>query len=145
MRLAFIIFVISILASCAPQKRFSRLVDRHPWLLTTDTVIVHDTVKVIVPEVKHDTSFIDRELHDTVYIEKGKLKIKLWKVVDTIRVQGRCESDTIEVVREIEVPVKYYETGKWWHNIPWWIYLLAIGVAAYYLYKRFRKIISPEN
>lgn len=144
MRLLLIVLIGLVIASCAPQKRFTRLVTKHPWLLTTDTVTIHDTVKVIVPKVEHDTAFIDRALYDTVYIEKDKLKIKLWKVVDTVRVEGTCESDTIEVVREVKVPVKYYETGKWWHKIPWWIYLLAIGIVSYYLYRRFKKLGEPR-
>jgi hypothetical protein len=144
-RLIPLLILIVVMASCSPIKRFNRLVDKHPYLLTIDTVYVHDTVSVIVPEVKHDTAFIETELHDTVFIEKERLKIKLWEKHDTIYVEGECEGDTIVKTIEIPVPVKYYETSKWWHKIPWWVYLLAIAGTLYYLYKRFRKIIFPEN
>jgi hypothetical protein len=139
------IIALLILSSCSPVKRFSRLIDKYPYLLTSDTVTIHDTVNVIVPQVVHDTSFIDNSLYDTVYIDKERLKIKLWRVMDTVYVEGECESDTIEVIRQIEVPVKYYETGKWYHDIPWWVYLMALSVIAYYLYKRLRKVLFPEN
>ncbi len=128
-----------VLASCSPVKRFNRLVEKYPHLIQTDTIVRYDTVEVIVPEVKHDTSFVDRELHDTVYVEKERLKIKLWQVKDTVYVKGKCETDTVTVIREVEIPVHYYETGKWWHKIPWWIYLLAIGGLAYWVYRKFFK------
>jgi hypothetical protein len=138
-------FIIVILVSCSPVKRFNRLIDKYPYLVQTETITIHDTVEVIVPEVKHDTSFIDKTLYDTVYVDKDRLKIKLWKVFDTLYVEGECETDTVTVVREVEIPVKYYESGKWWHKIPWWVYLLAATGLVDYLYKRFRKSIFPEN
>jgi hypothetical protein len=138
--------LVMIASSCSVEKRFNRLIRKNPHLLRPDTTIVHDTVEVIVPRVEHDTTFLEKELHDTVYIEKERLKIKLWKVTDSVYVEGACESDTIQVVREVKVPVYYYkDPNRWWHNIPWWVYLLAIAGVLYYLYKKFRKIIFPEN
>lgn len=140
MKKLLLIGLLAILASCSYETRFNRLIERHPDLIRTDTIIRYDTVKVIVPEVKTDTAFVDSLLYDTVYIEKDRLKIKMWKVVDTVHVEGKCESDTVTVVREVIVPVKYYKDGnKWWHDIPWWVYLIAILALVLWILSYVRK------
>lgn len=135
-RIYLLLVLVGLIVSCSPVKRFNRLIDRHPYLIQTDTVVRYDTVEVIVPEVKHDTSFIDKTLYDTVFIDKERLKIKLWKVVDTLYVEGECETDTVTVVREVKIPVKYYESSKWWNKIPWWVYLSLFITLGYLIYKR---------
>jgi len=105
-----------LLASCSPQKRFTRLITKHPELIETDTIVRYDTVRVIVPKVEHDTSFMVKELYDTVYIEKDRLRVKLWRVHDTVEVNARCETDTVTMIREVKVPVKYYEKSTWWEK-----------------------------
>ena len=67
---------IFILVSCTPQRRFTRLITKHPELLQTDTIIRHDTIRVTVPKIEHDTAFLESFLHDTVVIEKERLKIE---------------------------------------------------------------------
>lgn len=139
-KLIIISLMLTLVASCAPVKRFNRLIALHPELIRTDTIVRYDTVRVVTPSVKYDTSFIDRELHDTVYISKDKLKIKLWQVYDTVYVEGECESDTIYAVREVKVPVIYYKDDfKWWHNIPWWVYVALALAVGYYVYSRYFK------
>lgn len=120
-----------VLVSCSPQKRFTRLIKKHPELIQTDTFIRIDTVKVIVPRIEHDTAFIESLLYDTVRIEKERLKIKVWKQYDTIHVQGECDTLTITEYIETKVPVKYYEKKS---NKCFWIILLLIGVFASYLF-----------
>lgn len=140
MRKLYLVALLLSLVACSPVKRFNRLVERHPELIRTDTIVRQDTVTFVVPEVKHDTAFIDRELRDTVYIEKDRLNIKLWQVHDTVHVEGECKSDTITVVREVEIPVYYYKDDyKWWHDIPWWVYILAAFTISILLYRRFKK------
>ncbi|MHA1166312.1 MAG: hypothetical protein ACTSRU_00710 [Candidatus Hodarchaeales archaeon] len=142
MKYLYLILLISLTA-CSPVKRLNRLIDKHPELIRTETVTIRDTVEVVVPEVKHDTMFLEKSLHDTVFIQKDRLKIKIWKVSDTIRVEGECETDTIRLVREIEVPVKYYKDDyKWWHKIPWWVYFLIFGTGGYFLYVKFKHLIK---
>ena len=52
---SWLLIVLLLIISCTPQRRFTRLIDKFPHLLTTDTLTVHDTVKVEVPKVIHDT------------------------------------------------------------------------------------------
>lgn len=134
--------ILAVMFSCSPQKRFTRLITKHPELIQTDTIIRYDTVDVIVPKVEHDTSFLIKELYDTVYIEKDRLKVKLWRIHDTIEVNAKCDTDTVTVVREVKVPVKYYEKSTWWARNKWWIILLIIAVGIIYIYGRIKKGIS---
>lgn len=138
-----VLIFITALVSCSPQRRFTRLIEKHPELIHTDTIIRIDTVKVVVPKVEKDTAFLEKYLRDTVVIEKERLKVKLWKVYDTIKVQAECAADTIEVVREVEIPVHYYEKEKsFWQklgesikNLMWLLFLIAVGIVIFQLIK----------
>lgn len=122
--------VMMFLASCSPQRRFNRLIKKHPELIQTDTITRIDTVVVTVPRVQHDTSFIETALHDTVYIEKDRLSVKLWKVYDTIHVDAECDTVTVTEYIETKIPVKYYENKK--SNL--WIIILLIVLFATYIF-----------
>lgn len=117
-----LIYVLAILTlaialtSCSPQRRYKRLIEKHPELIETDTVEVHDTTiyEVEVPVPEYRDSFVIK--NDTV-IETEKLIITKFKdqfhvVVkkDTINVR-----DTITKV--VKVPGKVYtktETNWLW-------------------------------
>ena len=137
------LILLVAVTGCSPQRRFTRLVTKHPELIQTDTIIRIDTVKVVVPRVEKDTAFLEKYLRDTVVIEKERLKVKLWKVYDTIKVKAECAADTIEVVREVEIPVHYYEKEKsFWQklgesikNLMWLLFLIAVGIVIFQLIK----------
>lgn len=95
--------------ACSPQKRFANLVTKHPELLTTDTVIVKDTIRVIVPEVKVDTVVKVNDLLDTIFIEKEQLKVKVWMKGDDVFIEGKCDTVYVDKIVERRIPVKYYE------------------------------------
>jgi hypothetical protein len=107
MKLFLFILVLAAI-SCTPQRRFTRLVEKHPYLLTTDSIQLVDTVRVVVPEVKVDTVVQVDRLRDTVTIQKDQLTVRLWMKGDSVYVEG--ESDTVIVDRIINrtIPVKYY-------------------------------------
>ena len=69
------IAIAILVCSCSPKTRFTRLIDKHPYLLTTDTVVIHDTVEVLVPSVEVDTVVEFSELYDTVFLEKEQLEV----------------------------------------------------------------------
>jgi predicted DNA binding protein len=137
------LILLVVVTSCSPQRRFTRLITKHPELIQTDTIIRIDTVKVVVPKVEKDTAFLEKYLSDTVVIEKDRLKVKLWKVYDTIKVNAECAADTIEVVRKVEIPVYYYEKEKsFWQklgksikNLMWLLVLIAVGIVIFQLIK----------
>jgi hypothetical protein len=116
------LLVIFITAGCGPIKRHQRLVEKYPFVHTQDTIILVDTITEFIPKIQHDTIFNLTELHDTVYIEKERLKIKMYTVHDSIYVEGECDSIYIEKVVERKVPIRYYEAKKDF----WWIWYLLI-------------------
>lgn len=142
----FYLFILVLAAiSCTPQRRFIRLVEKHPYLLTTDSIQLVDTVRVVVPEVKVDTVVKVDRLHDTITIQKDQLTVRVWMKGDSVYVQG--ESDTIIVDRIINrtIHVKYYakqEKGFVWKfflmgvSITFFLLFLVYLVYKYYLNKR---------
>ncbi len=124
--LKYLIIILLILCSCSPQTRFDRLIKRHPWLLTKDTLYVkdtiRDTIRITVPEVKVDTVVEYQTLYDTIFLEKDQLKVKVWMDREKkVYIQGKC--DTVYIVKPYEkiverkIPIKYYEKTPWYKKL----------------------------
>jgi len=112
-KIAFFLSLV-LLASCSPIKRHARLVKKYPFVHKTDTVVLVDTLSIIVPKIQHDTvmlldSFIIA-LKDTITIEKDKLKVQIHQVHDSIYIDAKCDTVYLDKVIEVKVPVKYYES-----------------------------------
>lgn len=102
MKKLIFIFLAFFLFSCSPQKRLARLIKKYPELILADTIIYRDTF--YTKHIKTDTIFSFFNYVDTVYIDKGKLKIKILPVNDnTIYVSGECLPDTIYIEKKIPV------------------------------------------
>lgn len=128
-----IITLAIVLTSCSPQRRYDRLVEKHPELVETDTVEVHDTTiyerQVPVPEYRD--SFIIK--NDTV-IETERLIIT--KIKDQFHVV--VKEDTINIrdtiVKTVKVAGKVYtkkETN--------WLWVIIAIVCGLFLGLRFRR------
>ena len=80
----YLIIFLFALAACTPQRRFDRLVKKYPYLLTSDTLIVkdtiRDTIRITVPEVEIDTVVDAYKLYDTITLYKDRIKVKVWRV-----------------------------------------------------------------
>lgn len=138
-----IIFLFA-LAACTPQRRFDRLVKKYPYLLTSDTLIVkdtiRDTIRITVPEVEIDTVVDAYKLYDTITLYKDRIKVKVWRVKDKVYINGKC--DTIYIEKPIErvvyrkIPIKIYEKTPWYkmllNNI---IGILLILLVIYVTYR----------
>ena len=132
MKYSIYILLVLFIASCTPQRRFTRLIEKHPYLLTTDTLIIHDTVRVEVPRVVHDTvineHFFTEITRDTLILQKERLTIKIFH--DTIRnnvfIQGICDTVTIEKIIERKIPIRYYEKTPLWKKILNWLIIAVI-------------------
>lgn len=116
------------LFACSPIKRHQRLVERHPYVHTSEITTVHDTFEVIVPQVKVDT--VTHVNFDTVIIERDRLRVQLIRVRDSIYVEGECESDTITVTRTIEVPT-YVSTEP---KDNWFSRFISFGWIIFFLF-----------
>jgi hypothetical protein len=136
-------FLIAVLLlgmfACTPQRRFTRLIEKHPHLLTTDTVVIHDTVTVEVPRVVHDTiineHFFTEITRDTLVLQKERLTVKIFH--DTIKknvyIKGECDTITVTKVIERKIPIKYYEKTPIWKKVLSWLILIAILYGVYRL------------
>lgn len=122
----YFIIILLIIYSCSPQRRFDRLIKKHPWLLTKDTLYVkdtiRDTIRITVPEVHVDTVVDYIELFDTIYLEKEQLKVKVWMDREKkVYIQGKC--DTVYIVKPYEkiverkIPIRYYERTPWYKKV----------------------------
>lgn len=136
-------FLIAVLLlgmfACTPQRRFNRLIEKHPHLLTTDTIYIHDTVEILVPKIEYDTiyseHFFTEITRDTLVLQKERLTVKIFH--DTIKknvyIKGECDTITVTKVIERKIPIKYYEKTPIWKKVLGWLILIAILYGVYRL------------
>ena len=139
------VFLLS-LASCSPQKRFQRLIEKNPELIKQlDTkVIIRDTI------VKTDTIFVEGTVVETqvnidsivgkytevyndslVSISMALDSLKQLKTKVHIKDRLFTRTDTIYYEKEIVVPAKMIENKRWmWAFILSWV--VIIGLASLY-------------
>jgi hypothetical protein len=142
---SWLLIPLLIIISCTPQRRFTKLIEKHPYLLTTDTLVIHDTVKVTVPKIIHDTIINEHFFHeitrDTLVLQKERLTVKIFH--DTIKknvfIQGECDTITVEKIVERKIPIKYYEKTPLWKKIVNWLIIAVILYGVYRLFLFLKK------
>jgi hypothetical protein len=139
-RFLYILTLFLTITSCSPVKRFNRLIERHPELITSDTVTLVDTIRVVIPEVKVDTVVSVQSLLDTVYLEQEQLKVKVWMKGDQVFIQGKCDTVYVDKIIERKIPVKYYQKEITFSDVMKYIYksiwiLFAVLLIVYILYR----------
>jgi hypothetical protein len=123
---------VLVITACSPKVRFTRLVTKHPELLTQDSVVLIDTFRVVVPEVKVDTVVKLNSLLDTVYLQQEQLKVKVWMKGDQVFIEGKCDTVYVDKIIERKVPVRYYEkTEKFIEKIK--LAVMGIGITVFLL------------
>jgi hypothetical protein len=129
-----------LIMACSPTKRFTRLITKYPYLITTDTVVIKDTITLYVPEVKTDTVVTIQQLTDTITLTKDRVTVKAWYVPKEkkVYIQGKCDPIYVTKIVERKVPVKYYEKYPWWKKLA--NNLLAIFIIFALLYALHRAI-----
>ena len=140
----YVIILLIVLSSCSPFKRFTRLIEKYPYLLTQDTLIIHDTINLYIPEVHTDTVVTLRELVDTITLTKDRVTVKTWYVPKEkkVYVQGKCDPIYVTKIVERKVPVKYYEKYPWWKKLlNNALGFLIIFVLVYVIYKLYQKLL----
>ena len=138
-QLTVILLTLTMIA-CSPTKRFTRLIEKYPYLITTDTVLIKDTITLYVPEVTTDTVVTIQQLIDTITISKDRVTVKTWYVPKEklVYIQGKCDPIYVTKIVERKVPVKYYEKYPWWKKLL--NNLLAIFIIFALLYALHRAI-----
>lgn len=132
--LAFTLLGCSVNHHLKQSKRHYNKAIRKGYIPSIDTVFV--PYEVIVSQIQHDTTFIDRG--DTVIIEKDRIRIKYYRdiVTDSIFIEGICEADTI--IKEIPITIQetiYIEqtffdligVNKWWEQVLFWLLVIVLG------------------
>ena len=107
------------LTSCSASFHLRRAIEKDPTIIQPEIVQVVDTV-IITPSERVETTFVALPT-DTITIEKERLRIKIRRIHDTLRVEGECRSDTITITETIELPpVIKYEDRPWWSKWLMW-------------------------
>jgi hypothetical protein len=145
----YFIIILLVICSCSPQRRFDRLIRKHPELLTKDTLIVkdtiRDTIRLNVPEVRVDTIVEYMDLFDTIFIEKEQLKVKVWMDRELkVYIKGKC--DTVYIIKPYEkiierkIPIRYYEKTPWYKTLLNNIIGISLSLLlVYFTYRLMRK------
>lgn len=137
------LLIILLLASCSPIKRFTRLIEKYPYLITTDTVVIKDTITLYVPEVTTDTVVTIQQLTDTITLTKERVTVRAWYVPKEkkVYIQGKCDPIYVTKIVERKIPIKYYEKYPWWkkllNNL---LAIFIIFVVLYTLYRIYKKL-----
>lgn len=143
MRLWWIILIF--ICSCSPQKKLQRLINKHPELLTQDTLnlIIHDTV--IVEKYNYDT-ITQLSYHDsTIVVNNEKVYLKYF--YDTLRKEIYheviCYGDTVYFTKEVQVIVEkvVIEELTWWEKWRDTIIIIGIIILLLFLFKKFSKVL----
>jgi hypothetical protein len=130
------LLIALLIVSCSPKARFTRLIEKHPYLLTVDSVTIHDTIRVVVPEVKVDTVVKVNDLLDTIFLEKEQLKVKVWMKGDQVFIEGKCDTVYVDKIIERKIPIKYYEkTPEWKMLLNNTLPFLIIFAIVYFVYR----------
>lgn len=126
--------LILLLSSCSATWHLNKAIKKDPTILAKDTLVVQDTV-VVPPVVITDT--VTTRQHDTIIVEKDKLRVRIVKKLDTLIIEGQCASDTI--VRTIEVPyekIVYVEQQTLFQKIQTLAFYFALILGGLYIVRR---------
>ena len=127
-----IIALILLLISCSPIKRHSRLVKKYPFVHTTDSVRLIDTIRLTTNKVVSDTVVHESLLFDTIVVTKDNLSIKVVKIKDSVYINGECDTIYIDKVIERNIPVQYYKEI----NVNWKLILFLLFVIALLIFSK---------
>jgi len=81
MRSTVVIIAMIAVASCSPQRRLARLIEKHPEIMPKDTVVEHNTVllyrdTVVIREIPGDTVVKEVELRVPAEIPDASLTLE---------------------------------------------------------------------
>lgn len=115
----YLIPILLLLTACSPSKRFTRLIEKYPYLLTQDTITVRDTITLYIPEVHTDTVVTIKELTDTITLTNERVTVKAWYVPKEkkVYIKGKCDPVYITKIVERKIPIKYYEKYPFWKKL----------------------------
>ena len=108
------------------------MVRKYPFVHTTDSVKLIDTVKIRTKSVRIDTVIEIQALNDGVVVSKGNLNMTAQIIRDSFYLDGECDTIVITKIIERNIPVKYYETKGFTWNIVGLIWLISFLVFLFF-------------
>ena len=136
---------LMILASCTPQKRANRHINKalrlYPEIANTTVSVLHDTI--VTESVNIDTVFSHHYSKDTLIMKDKNLTLKYYYNIrdSTIYLSGKC--DTITVYRDVPISVTNINSRQSFFNRigSWikWIMIVFVILLTLYLLTKFRR------
>lgn len=137
--------LILLLVACSPQKKLNRLINKHPELLTQDTLnlVIHDTI--VVEKYNYDT-ITQLSYHDsTIVVNNEKVYLKYFydTLTKEIYHEVTCYGDTVYFIKEVQVLVDkvIVEELTWWEKWRDTIIIISIIILLLFLFKKFSKVL----
>jgi hypothetical protein len=98
----------------------------------------------MAPETSVDTIVEFKELHDTIFLEKDQLEVKVY--VDRekkVYIEGKCDTVVLSKIIERKIPVKYYERKPFYVKVlNYAIGILLTLLLVYFTYRVIRKYLK---
>jgi hypothetical protein len=98
----------------------------------------------VAPKTSIDTIVEFIELHDTVFLEKDQLKVKVY--IDRekkVYIKGKCDTVVLSKIVERKIPVKYYEKKPFYIKVlNYAVVILLTLLLVYFTYKVIRKYLK---
>ena len=144
----FYLLFILLAVACTPQRRFNRLIEKHPELLTLDSIVLRDTLTIEIPAVEFDTIFANTISTDTVIVEKDGVKVKYYNNGRTVYLAGERAGETITKVVERKIPVYIRKDVRKWYEMSWFNWLMvvvAMAFGAFVMYCVVRIVVNSKK
>ena len=137
MRIASVILILC-LTSCSANWHLKQAMKKDPTLVKPKIVKVIDTL-IVTDSFVHLDTFVAKEL-DTIVLDNDKSQIVIYKIRDRFIVKTKIKSDTIRVVKNIEMPsvIEYHEKKSILNEMLVWLFVgcWLIGVIILYYAKK---------
>jgi len=136
-RIASVILILC-LTSCSANWHLKQAMKKDPTLVKPKIVKVIDTL-IVTDSFVHLDTFVAKEL-DTIVLDNDKSQIVIYKIRDRFIVKTKIKSDTIRVVKNIEMPsvIEYHEKKSILNEMLVWLFVgcWLIGVIILYYAKK---------
>jgi len=92
-----------------------------------DSIKLIDTVRLNTYKVISDTVVHEKYLTDTITLNKDNLTVRVLRFMDSIYINGECDTIFIEKVIVRNIPVKYYKEKVFKWNF---VFILIVSILA---------------
>lgn len=132
-KLLLIGVILTLLVSCSPESRISRIVKKNPDLLKPVKIEVKDTI--YTKDIKTDTQFVmsDGKI-DTFYVKKDSLSIRVIHDGYKIKIQSEVKPYAVYKTKTVTIPQIVYKSKN--NYVLYVFIILCIVLFVYSLYKK---------